>query len=44
MNDKNSPTLLELLLSLVFGFLGCIFKETTSSRKNLRIKNHTKGR
>lgn len=44
MSNKNSPTFLELLLSIVFGFLGCILKEATSSRKNSRIKNHTKGR
>lgn len=31
MNDKNSPTFLDLLLSIVFGFLGCLFKDMTSN-------------
>ena len=44
MNDKNSPTFLELLLSIVFGFLGCLFKDMTSNRPRGGSKHHLKGR
>lgn len=44
MNDKNSPTFLELLLSIVFGFLGCLFNDMTSNHPRGGSKHHLKGR